>query len=264
MITFYRSILRTLKSEIKATDHVHFFRSFASASNSSTFDYKTDIEKVPIEKIRNIGIIAHIDAGKTTTTERMLYYSGLISRIGNVDEGDTITDYLTEEKDRGITIQSAAVTIPWNHHRINIIDTPGHADFTFEVTRSLRVLDGGVTVLDAVAGVEAQTEKVWKQARDLGIPLIAYINKMDRDGAGYGRTVKEIVGRLGTRATLVNIPYFVEDVATGRMNFTGVIDVIHKNLLRWNISTNVSSTSEAADGTDIEIIKLQKKNKKTK
>lgn len=263
MITFYRSILRTLKSEIKATDHVRFFRSFASASNSSTFDYKTDIEKVPIEKIRNIGIIAHIDAGKTTTTERMLYYSGLISRIGNVDEGDTITDYLTEEKDRGITIQSAAVTIPWNHHRINIIDTPGHADFTFEVIRSLRVLDGGVTVLDAVAGVEAQTEKVWKQARDLGIPLIAYINKMDRDGAGYGRTVKEIVGRLGTRATLVNIPYFVEDVATGRMNFTGVIDVIHKNLLRWNISTNVSSTSEAADGTDIEVIHLEKEDLNT-
>jgi len=256
MISFYRSFTRAVHAELKVTKFSLLFRNYASVSNSSTFDYKTEIEKVPIEKIRNIGIIAHIDAGKTTTTERMLYYSGLITRIGNVDEGDTITDYLTEEKDRGITIQSAAVTVPWNHNRINIIDTPGHADFTFEVIRSLRVLDGGVTVLDAVAGVEAQTEKVWKQARDLGIPLIAYINKMDRDGAGYGRTVKEIVGRLGTRATLVNVPYFIEDQATGRMNFTGVIDIIHKNLLRWKTEDNNATSAEIFDGTDIEVINL--------
>ncbi|QPG76673.1 hypothetical protein FOA43_004067 [Brettanomyces nanus] len=210
------------------------FGQLRSVSTTKSFDYQTDLQKVPIDKIRNIGIIAHIDAGKTTTTERMLYYSGLISRIGNVDEGDTVTDYLTQEKDRGITIQSAAVTVPWNQHRINVIDTPGHADFTFEVIRSLRVLDGSVTILDAVAGVEAQTEKVWKQAKDLKIPLIAYVNKMDREGAGYGRTVKEIVGRLGTRSVLVNIPYFMQDKTTKEMLFKGVIDVIDKKLLVWD------------------------------
>ncbi|GME94899.1 unnamed protein product [[Candida] boidinii] len=168
----------------------------------------------------------------------MLYYSGFTGRIGNVDEGDTVTDYLTQEKDRGITIQSAAVTIPWNKHKINLIDTPGHADFTFEVIRSLRVLDGAVTILDAVAGVEAQTEKVWKQAKDLGIPVIAYINKMDREGAGFGRTVKEIVGRLATRVVLVNIPYFVQDPSTKQMIFQGVIDIFDKKLLVWKQNTN--------------------------
>lgn len=227
-----------------------FFNQVRLASSGPSFDYKTDLQKTPIDKIRNIGIIAHIDAGKTTTTERMLYYSGLTSRIGNVDEGDTITDYLTEEKDRGITIQSAAVTVPWNKYRINIIDTPGHADFTFEVIRSLRVLDGGVTILDAVAGVEAQTEKVWKQARDLGIPQIAYINKMDRDGAGYGRTVKEIVGRLGTRAALVNIPFFTQSETTGQPIFKGVIDVINKRLLSWN-------NDAKSDGSKVEVVDLE-------
>lgn len=142
----------------------------------STRLYST-VNNVALLKIRNIGIIAHIDAGKTTTTERMIYYSGKSRRIGNVDEGDTVTDYLRAERERGITIQLAATTIPWNQHKINIIDTPGHADFTFEVVRSLRVLDGAVTILDAVAGVEAQTEKVWKQASVLGLPRIVYITK---------------------------------------------------------------------------------------
>lgn len=204
-------------------------RSFAS----KPFDYEVDLQKIDIQKIRNTGIIAHIDAGKTTTTERMLYYSGLTARIGNVDQGDTVTDYLTQEKDRGITIQSAAVTLPWNGYKINLIDTPGHADFTFEVIRSLRVLDGGVAILDAVAGVEAQTEKVWRQAKDMQIPMLCYINKMDREGAGYGRTVKEIAGRLGTRAVLVNIPYFTTD-QTQQPIFQGVIDVIDGNLLKWD------------------------------
>ncbi|GMF77249.1 unnamed protein product [[Candida] boidinii] len=135
------------------------FSTSRSTLNSQN-DPRSTLLNTPQVNIRNIGIIAHIDAGKTTTTERMLYYSGFTGRIGNVDEGDTVTDYLTQEKDRGITIQSAAVTIPWNKHKINLIDTPGHADFTFEVIRSLRVLDGAVTILDAVAGVEAQTEKI--------------------------------------------------------------------------------------------------------
>ncbi|VEU20384.1 DEKNAAC101393 [Brettanomyces naardenensis] len=224
---------------------------YASSSAASSFDYQADLPKIPIENIRNIGIIAHIDAGKTTTTERMLFYSGLISRIGNVDEGDTVTDYLTEEKDRGITIQSAAVTVPWNRHKINVLDTPGHADFAFEVIRSLRVLDGAVTILDAVAGVEAQTEKVWRQAKDLGIPLIAYINKMDREGAGYGRSVREIVGRLGTRALLVNIPYFVEDPITKQMIFKGVIDVVERKLLSWETSDRSNE-----DGRKVSVIDL--------
>ena len=234
-------ILRCIRGNLTALTgrrfiHLSFMPKMAapSASNSgSSSSYESDlILKTSMSAIRNIGIIAHIDAGKTTTTERLLYYSGLTNRIGNVDEGDTITDYMTQEKDRGITIQSAAVTLPWKDHKINVIDTPGHADFTFEVTRSLRVLDGAVTILDAVAGVEAQTEKVWKQAKDLKIPIIAYINKMDRDGAGYGRTVKEIVGRLGTRAILVNVPYFVKD-SSQNMTFKGIVDVINKKLIIW-------------------------------
>ncbi|CAK7895245.1 ribosome-releasing factor 2, mitochondrial [[Candida] anglica] len=192
------------------------------------------LNSVPINRTRNIGIIAHIDAGKTTTTERMLFYSGKTNRIGNVDEGDTVTDYLPAERDRGITIQSAATTIPWNNHKINIIDTPGHADFTFEVIRSLRVLDGCVTILDAVAGVEAQTEKVWKQAQELGIPKICYVNKMDREGAGFSRTVKEIIQKLQTRVVLCNIPYFEE--VEGKEEdgkFIGVLDILHKKMLKW-------------------------------
>lgn len=194
------------------------------------------LNAIPISRTRNIGIIAHIDAGKTTTTERMLFYSGKTNRIGNVDEGDTVTDYLPQERDRGITIQLAAISIPWNKHKINIIDTPGHADFTFEVIRSLRVLDGCVTILDAVAGVEAQTEKVWKQAHELGIPKICFVNKMDREGAGFSRTVKEIVSKLQTRVVLCNIPYFEDEVVNGSHNakFVGVLDVLHKKVLKWN------------------------------
>lgn len=192
-------------------------------------------------KLRNIGIIAHIDAGKTTTTERMLYYSGLTNHIGDVDQGDTVMDYLPAERDRGITINSAAITFDWNEHKINLIDTPGHADFTFEVIRSIRVLDGAVTVLDAVAGVEAQTEKVWKQASAMGIPKIIYINKMDREGAGYGRTVKEVVSKLQTRVGIVNIPYFSGTQA--EPHFSGVVDIIDQKLIVWK---------EGSDGKSIE------------
>lgn len=193
--------------------------------------FNTALNDVPIRKTRNIGIIAHIDAGKTTTTERMLFYSGRTKHIGNVDEGDTVTDYLPAERQRGITIQLAAISIPWNNHKINIIDTPGHADFTFEVIRSLRVLDAAVTILDGVAGVEAQTEKVWVQAHNLNIPKIVYVNKMDRPGAGFSRTVKEIVTKLQTRVVLCNVPYF--EKSKGDFQFAGVLDVINCKLLKW-------------------------------
>lgn len=210
---------------------------------------KQPASKSPIDKTRNIGIIAHIDAGKTTTTERMLYYSGKTSRIGNVDEGDTVTDYLPSERERGITIQLAAISIPWNRHNINIIDTPGHADFTFEVTRSLRVLDGAVTILDAVAGVEAQTEKVWRQAASLGIPRIAYVNKMDRPGAGFSRTVKEIISKLHARAVCVNLPYF-KPVNNTDFEFSGVLDVIYGKLLVWDPIADSSGKSVRAIDLD--------------
>lgn len=221
----------------------HFFaRQFHQSTKC--LNYNSLLNTLP-SSVRNIGIISHIDAGKTTTTERMIFYSGLTNRIGNVDEGDTVTDYLTQEKDRGITIQSAAVTIPWNNYKINVIDTPGHADFTFEVIRSLKVLDGAITILDSVAGVEAQTEKVWRQAKERGIPIIAFVNKMDRDGSGFGRTVKEIVGKLGTRALLVNIPYF-EIAKDGGKIFKGVADILTKKLLIW----------EDVDGKDVKVIDL--------
>ncbi|KAH3663447.1 hypothetical protein WICMUC_005973 [Wickerhamomyces mucosus] len=204
----------------------------------STISRQVPSNVIPISKIRNIGIIAHIDAGKTTTTERMLYYSGVTSRIGNVDQGDTVTDYLPQERERGITIQSAAITIPWNKHRINLIDTPGHADFTFEVIRSLKVLDGAVTILDSVAGVEAQTEKVWKQSAN--IPKIIFVNKMDREGARFGKTCKEIISKLGTRILLINVPYFKEIEGSRERQFEGVLDVIDQKLLKWGPNDSIA------------------------
>lgn len=227
--------------------HVVKLRLFVRPLSISSILKEPMLNAVQAEKTRNIGIIAHIDAGKTTTTERMLFYSGKTSRIGDVDNGDTVTDYLPSERARGITIQLAAISIPWNNHKVNIIDTPGHADFTFEVVRSLRVLDGVVTILDAVAGVEAQTEKVWRQAAALGIPRITYINKMDRPGAGFSRTVKEIITKLQTRAVLVNMPYW-ELKGIDDPKFAGVIDVLHKKLLIWDPSD--------PDGKKIEVVDL--------
>ncbi|CUM53400.1 Ribosome-releasing factor 2, mitochondrial [Debaryomyces fabryi] len=236
-VFLYSSILETVSYK----RGLHLSRSVLSENR---------LNSVPPDRTRNIGIIAHIDAGKTTTTERMLFYSGKTRRIGNVDEGDTVTDYLPSERERGITIQLAAITIPWNKNKINIIDTPGHADFTFEVTRSLRVLDSCVTILDAVAGVEAQTEKVWKQAQSLGIPKIAYVNKMDRDGAGFSRTVKEIIQKLQTRVVLCNIPYW-ETPANDIPIFKGVLDVLNIKLLKWNSESN-------SNGTDISVTDIEK------
>ncbi|KAJ5317818.1 hypothetical protein N7508_002326 [Penicillium antarcticum] len=221
-----------------------------------------------LDRTRNIGIIAHIDAGKTTTTERMLYYSGFTRRIGDVDEGSTVTDFLPAERARGITIQSAAITFHWppgevdgstlqqagpdgapiprsaSPHTINLIDTPGHADFTFEVMRSLRILDGAVCILDGVAGVEAQTEKVWNQASTYKIPRVIYVNKLDRDGAAFGRTVREVSSRLGVYPAVCQIPWFQGSNGP----FVGVADAINLQGLRWK---------EGEDGRAVKMVDLQ-------
>ena len=178
--------------------------------------------------IRNIGIMAHIDAGKTTTTEHILYYSGITHRMGEVDEGTAVMDWMSQEQDRGITITSAATTCYWKEHTINIIDTPGHVDFTAEVERSLRVLDGGIAIFDAVNGVEAQSEKVWKQADHYHVPRIVYINKMDRVGADFMGACRDIEERLGARLIPINIPVGSEQ------HFQGVIDLIEMHYVQWN------------------------------
>ncbi|QMU08010.1 elongation factor G [Levilactobacillus suantsaii] len=174
----------------------------------------------PLEKTRNIGIMAHIDAGKTTTTERILYYTGKIHKIGETHDGASQMDWMEQEQERGITITSAATTAEWKEHRINIIDTPGHVDFTVEVERSLRVLDGAVAVLDAQAGVEPQTETVWRQASDFSVPRIVFVNKMDKIGANFDFSVQSLHDRLDANAVALQMPIGAED------NFTGVVDLI--------------------------------------
>src|SRR5574341_1387668 len=181
----------------------------------------------PLEKTRNIGIIAHIDAGKTTTTERILYYSGRTHRIGSVDEGTTVTDWMEQERERGITITAAAITCEWRDHKINLIDTPGHIDFTAEVQRSLRVLDGGVVVFDGVAGVEPQSETVWRQADRYGVPRICFVNKMDRVGADFVRCVGMIRSRLGANPIAIQVPWGQEH------EFKGVIDLLEMRAITW-------------------------------
>ena len=182
---------------------------------------------VPLEKYRNIGIIAHIDAGKTTTTERILYYTGKTYRLGSVDDGTTVTDWMAQERERGITIVSAAVTAEWKGYRINLIDTPGHIDFTAEVQRSLRVLDGGVVVFDAVQGVEPQSETVWRQADRYDVPRICFANKMDRVGASFEDTVQSIVNRLGANPIPLQLPIGHEQ------GFRGVIDLMTMEAIFW-------------------------------
>jgi len=174
----------------------------------------------PLTTLRNIGVIAHIDAGKTTVTERILYHTGHINRLGNVDDGSTVTDFMPQERERGITIQSAAVTSSWRDHQINLIDTPGHIDFTAEVQRSLRVLDGGVVVFDGVAGVEPQSETVWHQADRYEVPRICFINKMDRPGASYPQAMRTIADRLGAKPVAIQLP------VAGPDRFDGVIDLV--------------------------------------
>ena len=178
------------------------------------------VAEFPIGKIRNIGFIAHIDAGKTTVTEQVLYATGRIHRAGGVDDGNTAMDWMEQEKERGITITAAATTTYWNDHRINVIDTPGHVDFTAEVERSLRVLDGGIVVLDAVAGVQSQSETVWRQADTYKVPRIAFVNKMDRVGANFERTIESIRRRLNGNPVAIQIPIGAED------QFAGMIDLV--------------------------------------
>ncbi len=181
----------------------------------------------PLEKYRNIGIIAHIDAGKTTTTERIMFYTGMTHRIGSVDDGTTVTDWMVQERERGITIVSAAVSAEWKGYQINIIDTPGHIDFTAEVQRSLRVLDGGVVVFDAVQGVEPQSETVWRQADRYGVPRICFVNKMDRVGASFERTIETIIDRLGANPIPMQIPIGFEST------FKGVVDLLTMKAVIW-------------------------------
>ena len=183
--------------------------------------------EIAIDKVRNIGICAHIDAGKTTTTERILYYTGKSHKIGEVHEGAATMDWMVQEQERGITITSAATTCMWDNHKINIIDTPGHVDFTIEVERSLRVLDGAVTVFDGVAGVEPQSETVWRQADKYGVPRMCFVNKMDRVGANFNRCVEMMIDRLGANPLVIQFPIGIEDT------FIGVVDLVKMQAITW-------------------------------
>ena len=182
----------------------------------------------PIEKIRNIGIMAHIDAGKTTTTERILFYTGKKHKIGAVDDGTAEMDWMIQERERGVTISAAATTCFWQDHAIHLIDTPGHVDFTVEVERSLRVLDGAIALFCAVGGVEPQSETVWHQANRYHIPRIAFVNKMDRVGANFTRTVEMMRERLGANPLAIQLPVGAEHT------FAGVIDLVRMKAIRWH------------------------------
>nr|XP_024646553.1 ribosome-releasing factor 2, mitochondrial isoform X2 [Macaca nemestrina] len=220
--------------------HVPLGRNYSSLPGLIGNDIKSlhSIINPPIAKIRNIGIMAHIDAGKTTTTERILYYSGYTRSLGDVDDGDTVTDFMAQERERGITIQSAAVTFDWKGYRVNLIDTPGHVDFTLEVERCLRVLDGAVAIFDASAGVEAQTLTVWRQADKHNIPRICFLNKMDKTGASFKYAVESIREKLKAKPLLLQLP--IGEAKT----FKGVVDVVTKEKLLWNSNSN--------DGKDFE------------
>jgi len=197
--------------------------------------------QTPLDRYRNIGIAAHIDAGKTTTTERILYYTGRSHKIGEVHDGAATMDFMEQEQERGITITSAATTCFWDDHRINIIDTPGHVDFTIEVERSMRVLDGAVAVFDAVAGVEPQSETVWRQADKYRVPRICFVNKMDRTGADFDRCVQMMIERLGASPLVIQIPVGTE------AGFRGVVDLVKMKALIWK---------EENLGADYEVVEI--------
>jgi elongation factor G len=201
----------------------------------------TDLSAIDLAKVRNIGIMAHIDAGKTTTTERILYYTGINYKIGEVHDGAATMDWMEQEQERGITITSAATTCSWDDHTINIIDTPGHVDFTVEVERSLRVLDGAVAVFDGVAGVEPQSEQVWRQATKYGVPRICFVNKMDRTGAEFHRCVDMIVSRLAATPLVIQLPIGAE------ADFRGVIDLVSMKALVWSEDTALGEMYETVE-----------------
>jgi elongation factor G len=196
---------------------------------------------VPLERTRNIGIMAHIDAGKTTTTERILFYTGISHKIGEVHDGAATMDWMVQEQERGITITSAATTCMWANHRINIIDTPGHVDFTIEVERSLRVLDGAVALFCSVGGVEPQSETVWRQADRYGVPRIAFVNKMDRVGSDFGSVVGQMHSRLQAPAVPIQLPIGAED------KFKGAVDLVTMKGLVW---------PEENFGMDVQVIEI--------
>ncbi len=202
--------------------------------------------KIQLEKVRNIGIAAHIDAGKTTTTERILYFTGKVHKLGEVHEGTAVTDWMEQERERGITITSAAITSSWKNHQINIIDTPGHVDFTIEVERSLRVLDGVVAVFCAVGGVQSQSETVWRQADRYKVPRMVFVNKMDRTGANFERVVGQISGRLGANAHPIQLPIGAED------QLTGIIDLIEQkaHIYKNDLGTEIEVIDIPADYAD--------------
>jgi len=206
---------------------------------------KTSTRTVPLSRVRNIGIMAHVDAGKTTTTERILYYSGVTSRLGNVDEGSTVTDWMEQEQERGISITAAATTFGWRGCVVNLIDTPGHVDFTMEVERSLRVLDGAIAVFDAVEGVQSQSETVWRQADRYRIPRIAFINKCDREGAEPARVLDEIRTRLGASPIAIQLP-----VGLGP-TFAGVVDLIKMRARTWDSASFGASFTDGPIPDDL-------------
>ena len=193
---------------------------------------------VPLERVRNIGIAAHIDAGKTTTTERILYYSGMVHKIGEVHQGTAVTDWMEQERERGITITAAAISTSWRDHRINIIDTPGHVDFTIEVERSMRVLDGVIAVFCSVGGVQPQSETVWRQAERYHVPRIAFVNKMDRTGANFFKVYEQVKDRLRTKAVPIQIPIGAET------EFKGIIDLVkmRANLYKDDLGKEIEET----------------------
>ncbi|MEO1059467.1 MAG: GTP-binding protein, partial [Actinomycetota bacterium] len=203
----------------------------------------------PLERTRNIGIMAHIDAGKTTTTERILYYTGKSYKIGEVHDGAATMDHMAQEQERGITITSAATTCVWNDNRINIIDTPGHVDFTIEVERSLRVLDGAVTVFDSVAGVEPQTETVWRQANKYNVPRMCFVNKMDRIGADFYRTVEMVKDRLEAVPLVIQIPVGAGGPEAVKP-FEGIVDIVKMKALLW---TDVDENDLGAKYEEVDI-----------
>src|SRR6201989_2369947 len=199
------------------------------------------IREFPLARTRNIGIMAHIDAGKTTTTERILYYTGRTYKIGEVHEGAAVMDWMVQEQERGITITSAATTCKWRDCWINIIDTPGHVDFTVEVERSLRVLDGAVAVFDAVAGVEPQTETVWRQANKYSVPRMCFVNKLDRTGADFFRCVDMMVERLNSTPLVLQLPIGAE------ADFIGVVDLVGMRALTWRGETTIGEDYEVEE-----------------